>query len=367
MKIVQIVITTQGGMIHYTSQLSNALSEDNEINIIAPVGLEIQLFNKSIQLNQLQTGDSIKNFIKNLIFFKPIMIFYNTIRKINPDIIHIQSCHPWMCLFLPFLQNYKIVTTVHDVNPHAGSRKFEQDLARDIHIKYSNALIVHGDDARTSLEKKAPGKRIFVIPHGDYSFFTQMMISDRKEEPGSILFFGRIADYKGLPYLIQAETKIAESVPNLKIIIAGAGTFKEQEYVLQSPHFELNNKYINDNEVSEYFQRASVIVLPYIEGTQTGIIPIAYAFKKPVVVTQVGSIHEVVENGKTGFIVPPKDPDALAEAIIKLLTDDRLRKEMGENAYRKMKDELSWNEIAAKTIHVYKTVLNSKDNIELNG
>ena len=81
--------------------------------------------------------------------------------------------------------------------------------------------------------------------------------------------------------------------------------------------------------MGELFQRASIVVLPYIEGSQTGIIPIAYSFKKPVIATNVGSISEVVEDGVTGFIVPPRDSHALADAIIKILKDDDLRKRDG--------------------------------------
>jgi len=109
--------------------------------------------------------------------------------------------------------------------------------------------------------------------------------------------------------------------------------------------------------VSELFQKASVVVLPYIDGSQTGIIPIAYAFKKPVIVTNVGSIPEVVDDGKTGYIVPPRNEKKLAEAIIDILRDEHKRKQMGENAYKKMKEELSWDKIAEKTIRVYEEII----------
>lgn len=77
---------------------------------------------------------------------------------------------------------------------------------------------------------------------------------------------------------------------------------------------------------------------------------IVFGFKKPVVVTDVGAIPEIVDDGVTGFIVPPRNSEAPAEAIIKLLKDEKLRKQMGENTYKKLKTDLSWDNIAEKTI-----------------
>lgn len=357
MKILQITLNTHGGLVHYTSQLSNALSK-HDVYVLAPIGIETESFEESVNLIQLPTGNIIKNFLINSIIITRAITFLNTIKKINPDIIHLQSCHPWICLFLPFLKKYTIVTTIHDVNPHPGSRAIDQIIARNIHIKYSDALIVHGNVAKSILERSVDAKNVFIVPHGDYSFFLKVSKQKYKEEIGNILFFGRIEEYRGLKYLIEAMSKIEKIVPNIKIVIAGSGSLKG--YDVDSKKLEIYNYYIPESEVGAFFQRASVVVLPYIEGTQTGIIPIAYAFKKPVVVTDVGSIPEVVENGKTGFIVPSKDSNALAEAIIKLLKDDKLRKEMGENAHRKMKNELSWDKIAERTVEVYKEAIRHK-------
>ena len=101
-------------------------------------------------------------------------------------------------------------------------------------------------------------------------------------------------------------------------------------------NIEIINEYIEDDMVAELFQRASVVVLPYVEGSQSGIIPIAYSFHKPVVVTDVGSISEVVDNGITGFIIPPKDSESIAKAVSTILNNNELRKQMGENSYKKM-------------------------------
>lgn len=360
MKILHITLETKGGIIHYLSQLSNALALKNDVYVIAPIGTETELFHSSVNVVQLHTGNIIVNFIKNTLIVTRLIRFYKTITNINPDIIHLQSYNLWICLFLPFLKKYKVVTTIHDVEPHIGSRTLDQKIARDIHVRFSDCIIVHGNNAKSILQKKAINKKIYVLPHGDYSFFTEITKDHYHEEKGTILFFGRIVEYKGLKYLIQAAPKIAKSIKNMKIIIAGSGSLDEYKNAINSPYFEIHNTFIPNEDVGKYFQRASVLVLPYIEGTQTGIIPIAYAFKVPVVVTNVGSIPEVVDDGITGYIIPPKDPTYLAETIIKILSNEDLRNKMGENAYMKMKKELSWDAIAEKTIHIYRNVLETR-------
>lgn len=360
MKILIITLNTKGGMIHYISQLANAIVKSNEVYIIAPKGLQTEFFDKSVKIIELNTGNTIKNFILNTLLFHRMLNFLSVITKINPDIIHLHDGHPWVGILLPFLSKYKIITTVHDVTPHIGYRYIDQAISLKIHLKYSDALIVHGKNAKETLAKELKNKNIYIVPHGDYSFFNKICKDEYEEEPFHILFFGNIVAYKGLPYLIQAAPLISDKIPNIKVIIAGSGNFIEKETIEKSPYFEIHNYFIAEKDVGKYFQRASLVVLPYIEGTQTGVIPIAYAFKKPVVVTNVGSIPEVVDEGITGYIVPPKDPNALANAIIKLLNNDSLRKQMGENAYNKMEKELSWDFIAGETCKIYNDVWNAK-------
>jgi len=101
------------------------------------------------------------------------------------------------------------------------------------------------------------------------------------------------------------------------------------------------------------FSRCSLVVLPYIDGSQTGIIPIAYAFKKPVVVTNVGAIPEMVDDGVTGIIIKPKDHIELSKAIISLLSNPQHLREMGDNSFQKMKNDMSWVKIGQKTTDLY--------------
>jgi len=350
-----------GGLLQYTSQLSNHLSINNEVTVLVPTDVrEGYLLNESVKVISIQGGHNKKNFIINTLLPYRILNFLTIVQKESPDIIHFQSTQLWISLFLPFLRKYKMVTTFHDVTPHIGTKKIHQIVSRNWLVKYSDSIIVHGEKAKEDLMNQNIKKKCHVIPHGDYSFFTKYS-KNGVEEMNCVLFFGNLLDYKGLEYLIKAEPLITKRIPDVKIIIAGEGNFEKYRDLIRDVNkFEICNKFIPDEEVAELFQRAKVIALPYIEGTQSGVIPVAYAFKKPVVVTNVGSIPEVVDDGKTGFIVPPRDEKALADAIVKLLKDNELRGEMGENAYTKMKEELSWDKITEKTMEVYKETIRDR-------
>lgn len=361
-KVMIITMSTYGGIIHYTSQLANNLHiAGAEITILAPRGLSKNNFVDNIKIIEMDVGNNIKNLIINSLNLKNIFKYIKMIHQENPDVIHcIEEWNLWLGFILFFIKKFPIITTIHDVNPHYGTRKIDKNIAKYFHIKFSDSLIVHGSNAKAELKTN---KECHIIPHGDYSFFTKFKKGNIVEEKNTVLFFGRIEEYKGLIYLIEAINRISEYLPDIKLIIAGSGEFSKYEKIMKNEkNFEVHNRFIADEEVPNFFQRSNFVILPYIEGTQTGIIPIAYAFKKPVIVTDVGSIPEVVENGKTGFIVPHKNELELEKAIMKLLQNDDLRKSMGINAHIKMENELSWDIIAESTMHIYQELISIREN-----
>jgi glycosyltransferase involved in cell wall biosynthesis len=96
-----------------------------------------------------------------------------------------------------------------------------------------------------------------------------------------------------------------------------------------------------------------VVVLPYVEATQSGVIPVAYSFGKPVVATTVGGLPAQVDDGKTGYLVPPRDERALADAVVRLLCNRDLRRQLGANGKRKVTAECSPEIVARNTLAVY--------------
>lgn len=349
----------------YTIQLANALSKKETVMLVLfrTSNEHIDAIDKQVNLYLLGRTGRRWYHPANLLIIKKLIRNMNIF---HPDVVHLQAGGGKFDLFiLPFLKKYPLVTTIHDPKPHSGDEKL---LLKRISLhyvrKYSDQIIVHGEKLKEQMIKEynIPEDKVHAIPIGEHEVapFKKYEREDIKEDGNLILFFGRIYEYKGLEYLIKAEPMITKEVPDAKIIIAGTGeNFKKyEEMMVNRDNFIVHNYRIPYKEGAELFQRCSVVVLPYIDASQSGVIPTAYGFKKPIVVTDVGAIPEIVDDGVTGFIVPPRNTEALADAIVKLLEDEDLRKEMGESAYKKLKTDLSWDKIAEKTIEVYKKAIN---------
>ena len=361
-------IISLGCFIDYRIQLANALSRKNTVMLVFFANTlpdeNIETIDKKVDFHLLGRGKPVYHPASLLI----LKDFVKKVKEFRPDIIHLFGGGSMIVPFiLPFIKRYPLVNTIFDPVPHLGQKnlcriRFILYLER----KWANQIITDGEKLKEIFMKvhRIPEEKIKVVPLGEYDVapFKKYEREDLKEDGNLILFFGRIWEYKGLEYLIKAEPLITKEVPNAKIIIAGRGEgFKKyKKMMINKDNFIVYNHYISYEKGAELFQRCSVVALPYIESFMSGLIPLAYGFKKPLVTTDVGSHSEIVDDGITGFIVPPKDPEALAEAIVKLLKDERLRKEMGENAYRKLKEELSWDIVAEKTLEVYKKALLSK-------
>jgi starch synthase len=120
------------------------------------------------------------------------------------------------------------------------------------------------------------------------------------------------------------------------------------------------NSYISDETRAELFAQASVVVLPYIDASQSGVIPIAYSFGKPVVATTVGGLPAMVDDGVTGYLVPPCDERALAEAVIRVLQEPGQAERMGEKGRRKINTECAADVLGQQLLAVYAKAIEKK-------
>ncbi|HEY1303115.1 MAG TPA: glycosyltransferase family 4 protein [Vicinamibacterales bacterium] len=283
------------------------------------------------------------------------------IKAFQPDVVHVQHGHLWFNFFLPLLRRYALVLTVHDARHHIGdkvSKKTPQSVM-DFGFRWASRLIVHVSYVKRVIADECgiPEAGIDVVPHISLgSAFASVPVRER--EP-TILFFGRIWEYKGLEYLIRAEPFITREVPDAKIVIAGHGDDfdRYRRQMVNVDRFVVHNEHISEERRAELFRHASVVVLPYIEASQSGVVPLAYAWAKPVVATTVGGLPEMIDDGVTGYLVPPRDERALAAASVRLLRDERLRRELGMNGKRRLDRECRPGVIAEQTLASYRQAL----------
>jgi glycosyltransferase involved in cell wall biosynthesis len=344
----------------YCIRLASALAQKIRVCLILPHQLA------AAHLDRLNPAVSFHPFRKPrlrqpLRQIEVIYAIHKYIKNYNPDLIHLQQGHLWFNFFLRLFARYPLILTIHDPRHHVGDRggRKTPQAVFDFGFHRAAQIIVHGKQLKQVLidEMEISSDIIHTIPmivHGDDKAHSQI-----REEDHMILFFGRIWEYKGLEYLIRAEPLITAQVPDAKIVIAGQGEdFARYRRLMVHPdRFLVFNEYVSDDKRAELFRRASVVALPYIEASQSAVIPVAYTFAKPVVATTVGGLPEMVEHGRTGYLVPPQDEKALAEAVIRLLLNKDLRRKLGSNAKNKIDTECSAETIAQQTINVYRQVL----------
>ena len=350
----------------YTIELAEALAMKEEALLFIPENRAKNFAN--VINNNLSIYPYARPRLRSPFNILMLLKVYYKIITFRPDVIHLQGEHPWFDLTSPFLaRKYPIVLTVHDVILHSGDESSTRipSFFYEINRKFAHKIIVHGKHLKQEMleTSRFSANDIHILPRGVNSIYKRYITQTADEEKYSILFFGRIWPYKGLGYLIEAEPKVSKVFPDLKIVIAGRGEDfnRYREMMVNKEKFVVYNEYISNETVNKLFQKASVIVLPYTDASQSGVIPMAYSFKKPVIATNVGSLPEVVDHGETGLIVPPKDSDKLADAIIGLFSDTKKLKEMGEKAFIKSNEDLSWERIAVNTTEIYKEAILSKN------
>jgi len=366
MNIIMLSLVGHKTGIYYLTSLAKAFIENEaitQITIFVPRYTNINILNQNINIIKFSFPKNLwKAIIKSINPFF-LLNLLKSIKKARPDIVHIVYEIRVSFLLASLLhRKYPLVVTVHepkaDVPTYLRSTLLNpiQNTNLKLLLKFTDKIIVHGQKFKEYLLKqKIPSSKVDVISHGSFFNFNKWSNKDVGMKKNNILFFGRIFPGKGVDYMIKAGKLLEKEFPQITITIAGSGNFeKYKRLICGDKHFAVDNRYIPDNEVARFFQQASIVVMPYTIGSQSGIISIAASFKKPVVATNVGNFSEVIDNGKTGVIVPPKNAQILAEEIAKLLRDERLRVKMGENAYFVQKEKFSWEKVALGTLSVYR-------------
>lgn len=311
-------------------------------------------------------------WLKGIFYFFSLCLFFFQVLKEKPDVIHWHELKIYSIeyMLLKYLKkrNIKLVLSAHDVL-HPEKQVITPYLKKLYHT--FDQLIAHTEDSRNILQNvfQVVPEKIQVIPHGEYSGIAQGMEKQKaKNQLGIsphafvILFFGYIRPYKGLDILLKAFGEVRKKIRDAVLLIAGEAKEPFQKYEKLMEHLGISHAvksfigYVPLEQVPVYFSSADIVVLPYRHIYQSGVVHLAFGFQKPVIVTRVGGLPETVEHGKTGFVVSPEDPQALANAIVEAFSDPLRLEEMGRRGYEKSQEGLSWSRIAERTIGVYRSL-----------
>ena len=294
------------------------------------------------------------------------------IRKMHPDLLI--TCY-WMAFFAPCYSiieriakrngKTRTIALVHNMIPHEPS--ILDKLFAPFYVRSTDGFVALSESVVQDinrLDKNHKPKTSY--PHPIYDHYGERMNKEEachalnlNPENQYMLFFGLVRAYKGLDLLLDAFGKVKDQLPNLQLIVAGEFYEDEDKYRAQINNNQLTNRviikndFIADADLRKYFGAADLVVQPYKTATQSGVTQVAFHFEKPMLVTNVGGLGEIVHDHKMGYAVEPN-----AEAIAQALTDYYTHNRQADyTTYLiKEKDKYSWSRLAESFVTIYNNI-----------
>jgi D-inositol-3-phosphate glycosyltransferase len=274
----------------------------------------------------------------------------------------------------------RVLFTAHNVN--AGKRDLNDSWLNrfSLRVQYHlvNHIFVHTNDMKRELtsEFRVPEKKVSVIPFGINNTVPNTSLSHEdarrrlgiSERDKTLLFFGNIAPYKGLEYLVAAFGELLLKSRDYRLLIVGhpkgskTHWEKIQRGIALSPIKDRviqKIEYVPDEATELYFKAADVLVLPYLRVFQSGVLFLGYSFGLPAIVTDVGSLSEEIVQGKTGLVCQPEDSSDLAKVIGNYFDSELFHDLKNRRAQIKAyaNERYSWDKVATITTTVYSRLL----------
>jgi glycosyltransferase involved in cell wall biosynthesis len=275
-----------------------------------------------------------------------------TERRWRSDVIHLQDSVAndprLVAASRALLGRYAL--TVHDPVPHPGDSVSSAPirLLRGALRRRASLLFVHSralaEELAATADVKAP---IEVVDHG-----AGEPVHAPLPDEESLLFFGRMSYYKGLDVLLDAMSLVWEKRAQVSLTIAGEGEIEPHE-ALADERVSVRSEHVPEGDLAALFAAARCVVLPYRQASQSGVGSLARQHGRAVIATAVGGLPELVGED-WGRIVAPNDPQALAEAILELLSTNGLAEQMGRTAAATLAEEIGWAAVAERTLAAYR-------------
>ncbi|EKD56920.1 MAG: glycosyl transferase group 1 [uncultured bacterium] len=363
------------GLAHYVAHLLPEIKSDVNPYYVTYANQEVDILvkeqsDKVYQMVQNQSASSILeivNFLKSKKIDLINLHVSDTVRRMHIQYFAIMSYAKYLKI--------PVCLTIHDV--FTIESMYIDPAAIELLYTLGDSYIVGNESEKDKLQfyfnKKE--KDITIVPHGPYTLFNKKKHTENsaKKELGVegkkvILFFGQIRPNKGLKYLIKALPLVLEKEKDAILYVSTdlhLSTPELNDYLIRveksgvSKNIRMVKDYVPSDEVEKIFKAADVVVLPYTQVSQSGILNLAFAFKKPVIVSNAFSEAPII-NGKMGYVFPSTDYKTLASCILKIFSMKDLGKSMGVKGYDYSINKTSWKNAAKLTYDSYKIALGKK-------
>ncbi len=360
--IVVNYIGRKGGGMVYAYEMTKGLIESNcDVYAIIPESIDNLQMWKKLKLKELITLKTYSNRITFVIGSVRFVLFdyWKLKRKFKGtriDVCYVPMIQPWTFLVNKLFKKSEIVTTLHDPKPHEGTHTINK-LIDNCALKMSNKVIILSDTFRKYIidELGFEDQNIYTLPHGVFDYYEKKAITNAipMQAKTNFLFFGRIEPYKGLELLSAAYIKLKKENYDISLRIVGKGNMGScYDALKQLDSVFIENRFVPDEEVYQYFiNENTVVVLPYISASQSGVIPIAMQAEAQIIATSVGGLCEQTGDGKYALLCNP-DADGLYSAMKDVI--------IHYDEYSKMRWEakeyvrtLSWDQLAHRLLCIF--------------
>ncbi len=268
------------------------------------------------------------------------------------DVVFCTMNHLWNIAVAPSLRRTgaRYVLALHDALPHPGEENRLRSWALRRELAATDGVIVLSAHVRRQLIDlhRYPADKTWVLPHGVFGFGPAAARRLAPGRPVRLGFFGRLLPYKGLDILLDAYALLRDRYgPQVELTVAGAGDpGPVAARLAQTPGLRLINRWIGEDEIPRILADVDIVVLPYREASQSGVIPTACGLGLPVAATPVGGLTEQVIDGETGRIAAAVTAEAVADAVAALIDDPAAYARCSQGALDFARDHLSWDAIA---------------------
>jgi len=334
MRLCYILLSPTWGMHQYTADLANRMqAAGHEVDVVTTRRAPRDRYSPAVTLHTpistATTGFSVEGL--NPRTPRALRNLQLLVCSLQPDVVHFTGPHLWNPWLLRALRQAGVPTihTLHDLHPHAGAVYGRLLYVWNNQVRRrADHLLVHGRCHRQELIAQGLDSAHVTCTPLTHLFagYAQEQALRQVLPPVSYerwaFLAGRLAAYKGLDTLVEAVWQLdREAVGYPLAVVAGPGGLRGLARGILPPGLEIRNRLIQDEEAIDLFSRCGLVVLPYVEASQSALVAAAYFFRKPVIVTNVGALPEYVVVGETGWVIPPSDPRALAGALQAALSD----------------------------------------------